>query len=44
MGGWYTMLGLLVMPFVWSLPLGLMTAELASMIPENGGFILWTEK
>lgn len=44
MGGWPTVYGLLLMPFVWSLPLGLMTAELGAMIPENGGYVVWVER
>ncbi|CAI7740483.1 unnamed protein product, partial [Closterium sp. NIES-53] len=32
---------LLLIPFVWSAPLALMTGELACMIPQSGGHILW---
>lgn len=32
---------LLVTPLVWALPTGLMVAELASAIPEEGGFYVW---
>ncbi|GJP34042.1 hypothetical protein CLOM_g18515 [Closterium sp. NIES-68] len=32
---------LLIIPFVWSAPLALMTGELACMIPQSGGHILW---
>lgn len=30
-----------VLPLIWSLPQALVTAELASLIPDNGGYILW---
>eukprot|EP00898_Chlorokybus_atmophyticus_P004967 jgi/Chlat1/5471/Chrsp36S05428 len=38
------LIGLAVLPFVWSGPLALMTAELATMIPETGGPILWIDR
>eukprot|EP00897_Mesotaenium_endlicherianum_P004014 jgi/Mesen1/3640/ME000020S03174 len=34
-------LGLVLAPLLWSLPLALMTAELACMMPESGGHVLW---
>ena len=34
-------LAFLVLPFIWSLPQALITAELACMMPGNGGAILW---
>ena len=40
----YTLLGLLCVPWVWSIPLALMTAELSSAMPENGGHILWVDR
>lgn len=39
-----TMLGLLVLPWVWSLPIALMTAELSAMIPEAGGYVVWVHR
>ena len=39
-----TMLGLLLLPWLWSLPIGLMTAELGSMIPEAGGYVVWVHR
>uniref|UniRef100_A0A7S2W835 Amino acid permease/ SLC12A domain-containing protein n=1 Tax=Rhizochromulina marina TaxID=1034831 RepID=A0A7S2W835_9STRA len=36
------LLGFLVMPFLWSLPEALMTAELSIAFPEAAGFSAWT--
>src|SRR4051794_28457525 len=35
---------ILVTPFVWALPVGLMVAELASAIPEDGGDYIWARR
>jgi amino acid transporter len=35
---------LLVLPFVWSLPTTLMIGELASAIPADGGFYIWVRR
>src|SRR5262249_15468385 len=35
---------LLVIPFVWSLPTALMVSELASAIPEEGGYYVWVRR
>lgn len=40
-GLWRTLVGLLLMPVVWSVPLALMTAELSCAIPVSGGHIVW---
>jgi amino acid transporter len=32
---------LIVLPFIWSLPTALMIGELASALPEEGGFYVW---
>ena len=32
------------MPIVWALPDALMTAELASAIPEEGGYVVWVRR
>jgi amino acid transporter len=37
----YTLIGFIVVPLVWSLPQGLMAAELSLMFPSNGGPIFW---
>ncbi|XP_074562060.1 putative polyamine transporter At1g31830 [Curcuma longa] len=34
-------LGFLVFPFVWSIPEALITAEMGTMFPENGGYVVW---
>jgi amino acid transporter len=35
---------LLVIPLVWSLPTSLMVGELASSIPEEGGYYIWVRR
>ena len=35
---------LLILPFVWTLPTTLMIAELASALPEEGGFYVWVKR
>lgn len=40
-GALLVFIGLLVLPFMWCAPLAFMTAELACMIPESGGHVLW---
>jgi amino acid transporter len=39
-----TILILLVTPIVWSLPVALLVAELASALPEEGGFYVWVRR
>ncbi|KAL3719816.1 hypothetical protein ACJRO7_004747 [Eucalyptus globulus] len=36
--------GFLVFPFIWSIPEALVTAELSTAFPGNGGFVLWAER
>lgn len=36
-----TLLGLIVLPFCWSIPEALVTAELATAFPEAAGFVAW---
>lgn len=31
-------------PFVWSLPMALMVAELATLLPEEGGYYVWVKE
>ncbi|HEY7209557.1 MAG TPA: APC family permease [Bryobacteraceae bacterium] len=38
------LLVLLIVPLVWSLPVGLMVGELASAIPADGGFYIWVRR
>ncbi|XXQ32722.1 Amino acid permease/ SLC12A domain-containing protein [Plasmodiophora brassicae] len=40
-GVFYCLLGLVLLPFVWAIPQSLMTAELSTMMPDNGGSFLW---
>jgi amino acid transporter len=35
---------LLITPLVWAMPAGLMVAELASAIPEEGGYYVWARR
>ncbi|XP_059436491.1 probable polyamine transporter At1g31830 [Corylus avellana] len=35
------LLGFLLFPFIWSIPEALITAELGTMFPENGGYVVW---
>lgn len=43
-GAKITLLMVFVAGVFWSAPLALMTAELSSALPENGGHILWIDK
>lgn len=36
--------GFLLFPFIWSVPESLLTAELSTALPGNGGFVLWTHR
>lgn len=33
--------GFLVFPIIWSIPEALITAEMGTMFPENGGYVVW---
>ncbi|MCL7047766.1 hypothetical protein MKW94_014837 [Papaver nudicaule] len=35
------LVGFLVFPFIWSVPEALITAEMGTMFPENGGYVTW---
>jgi len=39
-----TLLILLLTPLVWSLPTAMMVSELATAIPEEGGFYIWVRR
>lgn len=43
-GPFYTLLGLLIMPLIWSLPEAAVTAELGSAYPEASGGVAWVEE
>ncbi|XP_058223907.1 probable polyamine transporter At1g31830 isoform X2 [Rhododendron vialii] len=35
------LMGFLVFPFIWSVPEALITAEMGTMFPEDGGYVIW---
>ena len=35
---------LLVTPLIWSIPTGLMVSELASALPQEGGYYIWVRR
>lgn len=39
-----TLLLLIVVPLLWGAPMGLVCAELASALPQEGGFYVWIER
>jgi pimeloyl-ACP methyl ester carboxylesterase len=41
--GFATLL-IVVTPVVWSLPMALMVAELATLLPEDGGYYIWVKE
>ena len=43
-GAYYSLLGFIVFPFIFSVPEALMTAELGSAFPEAGGSVAWIEE
>ncbi|XXG56356.1 hypothetical protein AAC387_Pa03g3782 [Persea americana] len=43
-GPLFAILGFIIFPFVWSMPEALVTAELATTFPGNGGFVIWANK
>ncbi|KAF7829962.1 putative polyamine transporter [Senna tora] len=38
------LIGFLVFPFIWSVPEALITAELSTAFPGNGGYVIWAER
>ena len=40
-GPFLTIIGLIIIPFIYELPQAFMTSELSTMIPCNGGYIIW---
>ena len=38
------LLAILILPWLWSFPTALMTAELSTAMPEDGGYVIWVEK
>jgi amino acid transporter len=43
-GALIVLLGILILPWVWSFPTALMTAELSTALPEDGGYVVWVDK
>jgi amino acid transporter len=43
-GPMVVLLALLILPWIWSFPTALMTAELATAMPEDGGYVVWVER
>ncbi|KAK7321214.1 hypothetical protein VNO77_31619 [Canavalia gladiata] len=43
-GPLFAILGFLIFPFIWSVPQALVTAELTTAFPGNGGFVIWVER
>ena len=39
-----TLIMLIVLPFVWGLPFGLVTSELGSVRPQEGGYYKWVQE
>ncbi|TYI68550.1 hypothetical protein E1A91_D08G096300v1 [Gossypium mustelinum] len=43
-GPLWAILGFLIFPFIWSIPEALVTAELATAFPGNGGYVMWAHR
>ena len=43
-GPLFALIGFLVFPFVWAVPESLVTAELSTAMPGNGGYVLWVDR
>ncbi|KAJ1426091.1 Amino acid/polyamine transporter I [Sesbania bispinosa] len=43
-GPFFSILGFVIFPFIWSIPEALLTAELATTFPGNGGFVIWANE
>ncbi|KAK9273278.1 hypothetical protein L1049_018085 [Liquidambar formosana] len=43
-GPLFAILGFLIFPFIWSIPEALVTAELATTFPGNGGYVIWAHQ
>jgi amino acid transporter len=43
-GPGFTILMIILLPFVWSIPMALVSAELGSAIPEGGGLFRWVRR
>ncbi len=38
------LLALVILPWLWSFPTALMTAELSAAMPEDGGYVVWVHR
>ena len=43
-GAFWALVLVILLPIFWAVPIGLMVAELASAIPENGGYYIWVKR
>ena len=43
-GAFWTMILIVLIPIFWAAPTALLVAELASAIPENGGYYIWVRR
>lgn len=43
-GPLFAILGFIAFPFIWSAPEALVTAELATAFPGNGGYVIWAHQ
>jgi amino acid transporter len=43
-GPMVVLIGIIILPWIWSFPTALMTAELATAMPEDGGYVIWVER
>ncbi|WOH16255.1 hypothetical protein DCAR_0935805 [Daucus carota subsp. sativus] len=43
-GPLFAILGFLIFPFIWSIPEALITAELSTAFPGNGGYVIWAHR
>ncbi|XVF04555.1 hypothetical protein REPUB_Repub05bG0093700 [Reevesia pubescens] len=43
-GPLWAILGFLIFPFIWSIPEALITAELSTAFPGNGGYVIWAHQ
>jgi amino acid transporter len=43
-GSFIALLGIIILPWLWSFPTALMTAELSTAMPEEGGYVVWVQR
>ncbi|KAJ4847561.1 hypothetical protein Tsubulata_015379 [Turnera subulata] len=43
-GPLFALLGFSIFPLIWGIPQALVTAELSTAYPGNGGFVIWAER